>query len=553
MRSRSSAKPIPSPTTTSWRSPASRPRSSRPTRWPTCCAPPARWWSSAACMSPCSRRRRWPTRTRSVSARARSAGRASSPTPRPGELDGIYRSQPEEFDLARSPMPAFDLLDLDRYNRITVQTSRGCPRRCSFCASSILLTHGYKLKPAVRVLAEIDRICARWPRPFIEFADDNALLNKPHWRALLPGLAERKVRWFAESDLSVARDETFLDELREGGCKQILIGLESPFEPGLRDLELRSDWKRKQADRAREAVRRIQGHGIRVTGCFIIGLDGHTTGIFRRRPRLRGRDRSLRCPGHLSDALSRHAFPCLAQGTGPPDPRRAVEPLHAVRHQLPARPDDGAGTPRRIPRAGATALLRRVHRRPPRRFQAALARGELALAKMWRAKIGERIQLDLHDAAEDDSPTNSSPPGVRTANRKNCSWPTCSKCCVHPRTVCPRHAPGFRGAAAASGSTPRDSRRPPHRRTDVRDCPGRESCYACAMHGSFRTRIDAIHHRGGVSRGRGGGRCPPRILATARSTPWRARQRDTSASLSNSRPSCSRISVVGRAGSTRAT
>ncbi len=37
-----------------------------------------------------------------------------------------------EFDLADAPMPAYELLDIDRYNRITVQTTRGCPFRCSF-------------------------------------------------------------------------------------------------------------------------------------------------------------------------------------------------------------------------------------------------------------------------------------------------------------------------------------------------------------------------------------------------------------------------------------
>jgi len=45
-----------------------------------------------------------------------------------------------EFNLGNAPMPRFDLLDPGEYNRITVLTSRGCPHKCSFCASSILLT-----------------------------------------------------------------------------------------------------------------------------------------------------------------------------------------------------------------------------------------------------------------------------------------------------------------------------------------------------------------------------------------------------------------------------
>lgn len=44
-----------------------------------------------------------------------------------GKLTPVYDVRAREFDLAHAPMPAFELLDIDRYNRLTVQTSRGCP------------------------------------------------------------------------------------------------------------------------------------------------------------------------------------------------------------------------------------------------------------------------------------------------------------------------------------------------------------------------------------------------------------------------------------------
>jgi radical SAM superfamily enzyme YgiQ (UPF0313 family) len=64
--------------------------------------------------------------------------------------------------MANAPMPAFELLDISKYNRLTVQTSRGCPHHCEFCASSVVLTHRYKQKPAAKVLAEIERIRTIW-------------------------------------------------------------------------------------------------------------------------------------------------------------------------------------------------------------------------------------------------------------------------------------------------------------------------------------------------------------------------------------------------------
>jgi len=196
-----------------------------------------------------------------------------------GELKPTYRPA-GEFDLREAPMPAFELLDIARYNRLTVQASRGCPLRCEFCASSILVTGRYKQKPVEKVLAEIDHVRELWKRPFIEFADDNAFVDKRYWKRLLPRLAERKIRWFAETDLTVYRDAELLEMMRASGCTEVLIGFESPVETGLHGLERRADWKRKHWPECREAIADIQAHGIRVNACFILGLDGHGPWIF---------------------------------------------------------------------------------------------------------------------------------------------------------------------------------------------------------------------------------------------------------------------------------
>lgn len=52
-----------------------------------------------------------------------------------GELKPFYRADPRGFDLKDSPMPAYGLLEKDKYNRLTVQASRGCTRHCDFCAA----------------------------------------------------------------------------------------------------------------------------------------------------------------------------------------------------------------------------------------------------------------------------------------------------------------------------------------------------------------------------------------------------------------------------------
>jgi len=191
-----------------------------------------------------------------------------------GKPKRIYDARASSFDLRGAPMPRFDLLDTGRYNRITVQTQRGCPFRCEFCAASIRISPTYKLKPVEKVVAEIDRIKEIWPRPFIEFADDNSFVNKAHSKRLLRALAKTPVRWFTETDISIAEDAELLALMRDAGCAQVLVGLESTALSGLDGLEQKSNWKAKQVDRYRDAIERIQAHGITVNGCFILGLDG---------------------------------------------------------------------------------------------------------------------------------------------------------------------------------------------------------------------------------------------------------------------------------------
>ncbi len=199
-----------------------------------------------------------------------------------GDYQSIYDTTGTPFNLGSSPMPRFELLDVDRYNRLTVQTQRGCPFSCEFCASSIRISPIYKVKPVDRVIAEIQRIKEIWPKPFIEFADDNTFVNKKHGKKLLRALIPEKVRWFTESDISIARDDELLGLMRDSGCAQVLIGLESPTAIGLHGVEQKSDWKAKQVDSYLAAIDRIQSHGITVNGCFVLGLDGTGVDSFER-------------------------------------------------------------------------------------------------------------------------------------------------------------------------------------------------------------------------------------------------------------------------------
>jgi len=197
-----------------------------------------------------------------------------------GDLKPRYDARDKTFDFANSPMPRFELLDISKYNRLTVQTQRGCPFDCEFCGASIRLNPRFRTKPIDRVLAEIHAIKEIWEHPFIEFADDNTFANKRHGRELVQALEGEGIRWFTETDISVAKDPVLLQSLARSGCAQILIGLESPQVSALSGVEQKTNWKQKQSEHYKDSIKRIQDVGVTVNGCFVLGLDDSDASSF---------------------------------------------------------------------------------------------------------------------------------------------------------------------------------------------------------------------------------------------------------------------------------
>ncbi|MGY8639739.1 MAG: radical SAM protein [Verrucomicrobiales bacterium] len=189
-------------------------------------------------------------------------------------LKPIYNAKAiNSFGMRSAPMPAFELLRTGVGRRFTVQTQRGCPWDCEFCAASMRLAP-FKMKPIANVVSEIERISGLYGENFVEFADDNTFANRKHSIKLLDALANTNVRFFAESDLSIADDPEPLWRMRDAGCQEVLIGFESSDFNALDGVEQRLNWKAKRVDRALRAVDKIQRTGIAVCGCFVISPDG---------------------------------------------------------------------------------------------------------------------------------------------------------------------------------------------------------------------------------------------------------------------------------------
>jgi radical SAM superfamily enzyme YgiQ (UPF0313 family) len=128
---------------------------------------------------------------------------------------------------------------------------------------------------------EVARVASLFDRPFLELADDNTFVNRAWSERFLRMLAKYDLRWFTETDVRVAAHPGLPRMLHEAGCSQVLIGFESPQAKSLAGID-RSNWKARRRGDYLKAIDTLQGAGVTVNGCFIVGLDADTPDIFEQ-------------------------------------------------------------------------------------------------------------------------------------------------------------------------------------------------------------------------------------------------------------------------------
>ena len=187
-------------------------------------------------------------------------------------------------DIQQTPIPLWELVDMDRYASMSIQFSRGCPYNCEFCNVTALFGHRPRTKSAPQLVAELDRLYSLGWRKGIFFVDDNFIGNQKQLKIeILPALIEwRKgkvgVPFQTEVSINLADDETLMHMVVEAGFDTVFVGIETPDEDSLAECN-------KFQNRGRdlvESVKRIQRAGLQVQGGFIVGFDNDTPSIFQR-------------------------------------------------------------------------------------------------------------------------------------------------------------------------------------------------------------------------------------------------------------------------------
>jgi magnesium-protoporphyrin IX monomethyl ester (oxidative) cyclase len=192
-------------------------------------------------------------------------------------------------DLDTLPFPAHDLFPIERYFKLALPpgysmrsrrslpiiTSRGCPCRCTFCASTVFWQHRYRARSADNVLAEIDWLRTQFGIEEVKFLDDNLTANRERAMHIFGALAKRSPRlhWNAPNGLAIwTVDDEMLKLMKSSGCFEIAIPVESGDQGVLNNL-LHKPLLLEKALEINRAARRL---GIFRLGYFIIGFPGET-------------------------------------------------------------------------------------------------------------------------------------------------------------------------------------------------------------------------------------------------------------------------------------
>ena len=183
------------------------------------------------------------------------------------------------------PELPYHLLDLENYNvfhteqgykSATLNTSRGCPHRCKFCADPVINEGRWRGYSAERILEKVDLLYTRYDYRLIYFQDDYFPGNKKRFIKILTGLAkyQRRLLWATlgiRADILARLTDQEWALLYASGCHSLEIGIESGSERVIDYIN-----KGETLAQMRLANQKLAHYDIKVKYTLIVGFPQET-------------------------------------------------------------------------------------------------------------------------------------------------------------------------------------------------------------------------------------------------------------------------------------
>lgn len=185
-------------------------------------------------------------------------------------------------NLDELPFPLLDKVDLKRYKplppnfyrlpTIGIMTSRGCPFKCTFCATHFQWNKHIRKMSSGLVLDWIERIIADFGIRDFRFYDDTFTIPKKSVVEFCEEVLRRKqnISWNCYSRVDTI-DEPMARLMKKAGCYHVKFGIEAGTEASLKRIK-----KNISLEQAMESVKMVKKVGIETKASFILGIHDET-------------------------------------------------------------------------------------------------------------------------------------------------------------------------------------------------------------------------------------------------------------------------------------
>ncbi|MDI6807399.1 MAG: radical SAM protein [Candidatus Eisenbacteria bacterium] len=179
------------------------------------------------------------------------------------------------------PPPDRKLFDQEKFIRtssqagkrtIWVLSSRGCPYRCTYCASHTVWTRMWRPRSPENVIKEIEELVRDYGIEHVNFSDDTFTVTKERTIEFSRKLKESglKITWGCNVHVNTVDRETFV-EMATAGCSEIWMGVESGSPEILKELK-----KGSTIEQIAEAFRASKGLTMKRHAYLMVGAPGES-------------------------------------------------------------------------------------------------------------------------------------------------------------------------------------------------------------------------------------------------------------------------------------
>ena len=178
-------------------------------------------------------------------------------------------------NLDKLTFPAADLLEIKRYDHVTIITSRGCPNRCSFCTVHPTVGRVHRSRSVENVIAEVKFYIHKFGIKIFNIEDDNFSFDFKRANDILDCLIKlgKDITLNLPNGITAINiDENMIKKYGKLKMKDSFIGLETTSEERLKDIKKTFT----SVDKVQHLTELFKKNGMNIGASLVVGFPNQT-------------------------------------------------------------------------------------------------------------------------------------------------------------------------------------------------------------------------------------------------------------------------------------